>query len=123
MARQLPLEGRGQRTGRHTLRITIQQTEVAVEITLDGRVAGPWVAELREAWKQISMQLRNRAVTIDLRNVTYADAQGKRVLSEIVTQSSPRLLSSTPWTQYLVEEITPGKGPNKKEEAGYGIHA
>jgi anti-anti-sigma regulatory factor len=105
------------------LRITIQENENVVEITLEGRIAGPWVAELTRFWLTTETQLGSRKLTLDLRNVTYADAPGKRVLTGIVTHTHPKLVTSTPWTQYLAEEITQGTGPNTKEEAGYGNHA
>jgi hypothetical protein len=51
-------------------------------------------------------QLGEKAVTIDLRNVIYADAFGKQVLREIYAQTHATLIASSPWAQYLAEEIT-----------------
>jgi hypothetical protein len=77
-----------------------------VNITLEGRVAGPWVAELNRVWVEIAPQLKNRTLSIDLRNVIYADASGKQVLREIYAQTRAKLIASSPWAQYLAEEIT-----------------
>ncbi len=99
--------------GRHTLKITVQEEEEAVAITLEGRVAGPWVAELSRTWHETTPRLKNRKLILDLRNVTYSDAPGKRVLRDICAQTSPKLLTDNLGTRYLAEEITTGNRPNE----------
>lgn len=91
--------------GRHTLKITIQDGDKEVGITLEGRVAGPWVAELNRVWTETAPQLGSRTVSIDLRNVIFADPAGKKVLREIYSQTHAKLIASSPWAQYLAEEI------------------
>ena len=92
--------------GRHTLKITIQNNDREIGMTLEGRVAGPWVAELSRVWVETAPQLGQKTLSIDLRNVIYADAPGKQVLREIYAQTRARLIASSPWAQYLAEEIT-----------------
>jgi anti-anti-sigma regulatory factor len=87
------------------LRITTQEDEQAIEITLEGRIAGPWVAEISRAWRETAPRLASRKLSLDLRNVTYADALGKQALRHIHAQSNAELIVSTPWTQYLADEI------------------
>jgi hypothetical protein len=99
------------KAGRDTLKITIQNGDKEIGITLEGRVAGPWVAELSRVWVETAPQLANRTVSIDLRNVIYADALGKQVLREIYAQTHARLIASSPWAQYLAEEITHADAP------------
>jgi anti-anti-sigma regulatory factor len=91
------------------LRITTQENEKAIEITLEGRIAGPWVAEISRAWMETAPRLASRKLSLDLRNVTYADALGKQALRQIHAQSGADLIVSTPWTQYLAEEIRNNK--------------
>jgi anti-anti-sigma regulatory factor len=91
--------------GQHTLRITIQQFEEATVLTLEGRVTGPWAEELSRVWTERAPQLAHSSLLIDLSNVTYADTDGKRVLSTIYSQSQPRVIAGTPWTQHLAREI------------------
>ena len=101
---------RGSKAGRHTLKITIQNDDKAIAITLEGRVAGPWVAELRRVWVETAPQLGHKTVIIDLRNVIYADVEGKQVLREIYAQTHATLLASSPWAHYLAEEIRQSQG-------------
>jgi anti-anti-sigma regulatory factor len=91
--------------GRHTLKITIQEQDQTIEIKLEGRVVGPWVAELRRVWAETAAQLGAKAVSIDIQHVTYADAGGKQVLRDIYAQTHAKLIASSPWAQYLAEEI------------------
>ncbi|HWB33047.1 MAG TPA: hypothetical protein VG714_07740 [Acidobacteriaceae bacterium] len=92
--------------GQITLRITIQPADQTISITLEGRLSGPWAAELGRTWNQTASSLKNRDVTIDLRNTTYADAKGIAVLREIYANTKAEFITSTPWTQYLADEVT-----------------
>ncbi len=76
---------------------------------LEGRVAGPWASELDRVWVETAPQLASRKLIIDLHNVTYADAAGKQVLRNIYTQTHAEVVATTPWTQFLAEEITANK--------------
>jgi anti-anti-sigma regulatory factor len=91
--------------GRHTLKITIQEQDQTIEIKLEGRVVGPWVAELRRVWGETAAQLGAKALSIDIQHVTYADAEGKQALRDIYAQTHAKLIASSPWAQYLAEEI------------------
>jgi hypothetical protein len=88
------------------LRITIEENERAVVVKLEGRIVGPWAAELDRLWEQTSPSVAAKTLSLDLRDTTYADAGGIRVLRTIYSQAKAEILTSTPWTQYLAEEIT-----------------
>jgi hypothetical protein len=75
-------------------------------IKLEGRVAGPWVAELNQAWLDAKSHGGSRAVRLDLSDVTYADAHGKEALRRIVAESGAELLASTPWARFLAQEVS-----------------
>jgi hypothetical protein len=106
-----------------TLRISIFEYERTMGITLEGRVAGPWVAELRRVWVETAPQLHSRKLIIDLRNVTYADSAGTDALKEIYSQSHAKLLSASPWTEYLAREIRKTTSENQNEEVEHASHA
>jgi anti-anti-sigma regulatory factor len=94
------------------LRITINETPETVAIILEGRLAGEWATELRRAWTEVAERVNARPVSVDLRSLTYADEDGKRVLREIETQTGAALMATTPWTKHLVAEIC-DKNANK----------
>jgi hypothetical protein len=88
------------------LRITVEQNEEAMVVKLEGRIVGPWAAELDRLWVETSPALASRKLSLDLRETTYADAGGIQVLRAIYSQTEAAILTSTPWTQYLAEEVT-----------------
>jgi hypothetical protein len=111
------------KAGRHTLRITIRETDQSIAITLEGRIAGPWVEELKDVWGKIAPKVSNRSLSLDLRSVIYSEAKGKQVLREIYAQTHAMLVTSTPWTEYLAQEISGSYEEQGNEEVGNGNHA
>ena len=87
------------------MKITIQESDKSIEITLEGRVTGPWVAELSRVWVETAPRLAKKTLSIDLRNVIYADAGGKQLLGDIYSQTRAKLIANSPWAQYLAQEI------------------
>ena len=98
----------------HTLRISIQETESAIVLTLEGRVAGPWAAELGRVWVNEAPRLTCSKLAIDISNVIFADADGTRILRDIYSRARPTIVASTPWTKYIAEQIS--AGPNIPEQ-------
>jgi hypothetical protein len=98
------------------LRITVHESAEAVKITLEGRIAGPWAEEFDRVWVETAPRLGSRRLLIDLSEVTYADADGKRVLSKILSQAKAELVTGTLWTQYLAEEVTGRKASSSNRE-------
>jgi anti-anti-sigma regulatory factor len=83
------------------LKITIQENEGTVAMKLEGQVAGPYAAQLSSLWLERVPLLTTKKLSLDLRDVIYADNSGRRVLREIYTQTNAALVTDTPWTQYL----------------------
>jgi anti-anti-sigma regulatory factor len=88
------------------LRITLEENTERMVVKLEGRIVGPWAAELDRLWTETVPSLASRKVSLDLRETTYADAGGIRVLRAIYSQTEAAILTSTPWTQYLADEVT-----------------
>jgi hypothetical protein len=93
------------RMSQHTLRITIQDDEQRMTITLEGRVVGPWAEELGRVWVEAAPRLGTRKLVLDLRNVTYADAGGNSALRTISSATGAELVASTPWSQYIAGQV------------------
>lgn len=98
------------------MRISLAETKSAAEIMLEGRVAGLWAAELDSFWTSMAPHLSSKQISIDLRNVTYADADGKQVLRAIRAQTGARLVAGTPLTQYLAAEVAANPNENLEKE-------
>lgn len=87
------------------LRITLDEKPDAVLLKLEGRLAGPWVDELGRLWQEKAPALAQKKISLDLRGTTFADAGGIRILKAIYAQTGATILTGTPWTQYLAEEV------------------
>jgi hypothetical protein len=97
------------RLGVSVLRITIQQGDEFIRIKLEGRMVGPEVAELNRAWTEIASELGARKLSLDLRDVTYSDAQGNQVLRDIYSQAKAELIADTLWSKHIANEVMKGK--------------
>lgn len=88
------------------LRIYFQENPNSIVIKLEGRVAGPWAAELGRLWEEKAPAVAHKQLSLDLRGTTFADAGGIKVMRAIYSQSGAAILTGTPWTEYLAEEVT-----------------
>ena len=106
-----------------SLRITVHERESSIDVTLEGRLAGPWVAELSKAWRETTPRLGSKAVSLNLCDLTYWNEDGKRVLKEIVAQTNAVIVASNPLTKYLAVEIGNRETGGTRSEAAHGIDA
>jgi hypothetical protein len=51
--------------------------------TLCGRLAGPWVEELRACWKEARRRAPRARATVDLTDVTFIDEAGETLLADM----------------------------------------
>lgn len=96
--------------GQPTLRISIQENDSTIGFTLVGRLAGPWVTELEQAWKDVSARLQGKRLSLDVRDLTYSDAGGKRVLREIFRGGRADFITESDWSHHFAEEIKSSNG-------------
>jgi ABC-type transporter Mla MlaB component len=54
-----------------------------MSLRLEGRVEGPWVEVLRNAWHEFAAPLDQGKVTIDLGAVSFVDRDGRALLLEL----------------------------------------
>ena len=88
------------------LKITSQLDPVRedMSLVLEGRLAGPWVEELRIYCRRV-LENHQRCTMIDLTGVTFVDTEGKALLAQL-WQQGVELRASGCLTRCLVEDIT-----------------
>ena len=88
------------------LKITSQLDPVREDLALvlEGRLAGPWVEELRTYCRRV-LGTQQRCTMIDLTGVTFADAEGMTLLAQL-WQQGVELRASGCLIRCLVEDIT-----------------
>lgn len=86
----------------------------ATTIRLEGRLIGPWVAELKRTWLAENM----KPLMVDMRGVTAVDQSGKQLLARMAGRGAS-FLADMPMTKYIVERVSersngPTNGVSKK---------
>src|SRR6266446_3568645 len=70
------------------LRITVHDNLEPVTFQLEGKLAGPWVAEVEQCRQRTLAARRGTAVLFDLAGVTFIDAAGKAFLAAMHRQGA-----------------------------------
>jgi hypothetical protein len=65
------------------LRVSYSDTADGQRWSLCGRLAGPWVEELRACWRQARERAPRAGAIVDLKDVTFVDEDGERLLAEM----------------------------------------
>lgn len=65
------------------LRVSYSDTADGQRWSLCGRLAGPWVDELRSCWRQARERAPRAAAVVDLKDITFVDEAGERLLAEM----------------------------------------
>lgn len=86
------------------LRITIDDEANPVRLKLEGRITGPWVAELDRSWQSLGPSLGGKKLCVDLCGVTYIDREGRRILADMYRQTHAQFETDTPLAEYFAEE-------------------
>ncbi len=95
------------------LKITTQSDPDRVRLKLDGKLAGPWVEELARTWEATTGGSERRPIVVNLSEVTFIDADGKRLLARMFQQGA-ELEAGGCMTKCVIEEIKRGlKTPSR----------
>jgi hypothetical protein len=87
------------------LKITVQDHASETVLELEGKLAGPWVEELKECWRDAAGG--GRPVKILLCAVTFVDERGRDLLTEMYRRGA-ELVAEGCMTKAIVDEITRG---------------
>ena len=91
----------------HTmLRITTEKKRGKTVLSVEGRLAGPWVAALEQSWRE---RAAGEKFNVDLCGVSFIDAAGKTLLKEIHQQGG-KLIAQGCLNEAIVEEISGRSG-------------
>jgi hypothetical protein len=86
------------------LRISVITPPDEATVTVEGRLAGPWVAELERCWRSLAAMHAPRSVRVELDAVTFIDASGKTLLGAMYAEGAT-LVASGCKTRALLEEF------------------
>jgi hypothetical protein len=86
------------------LRIWYEQAETGQQWTLCGQLAGAWVQELRSCWQHHRETTARARAVVDLRDVTFIDENGERLLSEMEA-AGVEFVAAGVETKHLIENL------------------
>jgi outer membrane protein TolC len=101
---------------RKMLRITSDKKKGKVVLTVEGRIAGPWVGTLEQCWRELRAASPDQKFSINLCGVSFIDPAGKTLLKEIHRQGG-QLVAEGCLNQAIVREIS-APGNRGKNEGG-----
>src|SRR5215475_10167196 len=87
------------------LRITSDKKKGKVVLTVEGRIAGPWVGTLEKCWRELRAASPDEKFSINLCGVSFIDPAGKTLLKEIHRQGG-QLVAEGCLNQAIVREIS-----------------
>ena len=88
----------------YMLRITTEKRRGKNFLTVEGRLAGPWVAALEQCWRELHAASPREKFNINLCGVSFIDAAGRVLLKEIHRQGG-QLIAEGCLNQAIVHEI------------------
>jgi hypothetical protein len=86
------------------LKITNSATANEDRWILCGKLAGPWVRELRSNWDQVRGRSRGRSYVIDLSDVVVIDKSGEELLGELRDEGA-EFVASGVYTRHVLENL------------------
>jgi hypothetical protein len=72
--------------------------------SLHGRLTGPWVDELRSCWRQARERAPLARAIVDLKEVTFIDQAGEKLLAEM-RGAGAKLLATGVEHQHLIATL------------------
>jgi outer membrane protein len=86
------------------LRITTETKRGRTIFSLEGRLAGPWVAALEQCWRELAPSSQRQKFSINLCGVSFIDAAGKMLLKDMHSQGG-EFIAEGCLNQAIVKEI------------------
>ena len=86
------------------LRVTVKREGAVESWELEGKLAGEWARELERCWRHSLPDGPETLRRVHLKAVSYIDADGKRLLSEMYSEGA-EINACGCMTRAIVEEI------------------
>jgi hypothetical protein len=86
------------------LKISIIEGHTERQLIVEGKLVGPWVAELRCACENGDIDLFGRKLVIDMRHVTAISQEGENVLFELI-QKGVKFRCRGVFTKHVLKQV------------------
>jgi hypothetical protein len=92
------------------LRFSYYRSDDGEEWSLCGRLAGPWVDELRSFWQRIREHVPLAHTVVELKEVTFIDEAGEQLLAEMHSAGAELVATGVEHKHLLASLKTGGVG-------------
>jgi hypothetical protein len=86
------------------LKISIIEGHTQRRLIVEGRLVGPWAAELRSASEKANTDLVGRKLVIDMKHVTAISQEGENVLFELI-QKGAKFRCSGVFAKHVLKQV------------------
>ena len=86
------------------LKITVHKDGTEQTLLVEGKLAGPWAAELESAWNQARQADRSRRIRVDITGVSLIDPGGEAALTAIIAEGA-RLIAKGAYSGYIAKQF------------------
>ena len=86
------------------LKISIMDGHTERRLIVEGKLVGPWVAELRGACEKANTDLFGRKLVIHMRHVTAISQEGENVLLELI-QKGIKFRCRGVFTKHVLKQV------------------
>ncbi len=86
------------------LKISTIEGDTKRRLIVEGKLVGPWVAELRNACEKAHTNLFQRKLVIDMRHVTAISQEGENVLFELM-QKGVKFRCCGVFTKHVLKQV------------------
>jgi hypothetical protein len=86
------------------LKISIIEGPTQRRLIVEGKLVGPWAAELRGACEKANTDLFGRKLVIDMRHVTAFSQEGENVLRELI-QMGVKFRCRGMFTKHVLKQV------------------
>ena len=98
------------------LKISIIEGRTRRRLIVEGKLVGPWAAELRGASERANTDLFGRKLLIDMKHVTAISQEGENVLFELV-QKGVKFRCQGVFTKHVLKQVARrANGDSRKAE-------
>lgn len=94
------------------LKITITETPTEIRWVLQGRLAEPWVTELRSSWDKTRQDRKGRKCVVDLDDVTCL-GKGAEELLRILSKEDAQFIASGLYVKQVLDDLKMDKEHEK----------
>jgi hypothetical protein len=102
------------------LRISVIDSQTERRLVLEGKLIGPWVGELRKAWKTANGGVAGRVLVVDVKNVCVISQEGENALLELMSEGAMFRCSGVV-TKHLIQQLR-RRSKSNSNEAGLPVH-